>query len=373
MVQILPEVQSFGSMAGAALGGGIQKGVSRTMDMYGQMMQEKHKQDLRMKNIERAKQMSGRGQQQQPHQSIEEQFMQLLPVAEQHKGSELTPQETDEIWKGLQSMSPEQRGMLLSGQQQQMPQQPSQEEDPYAYSDMLSALGEKDMARNEMEKAKISSREKTSHEKLAEPKLQELNDKLRAQKASGMRFKRLEQLSSPELESQFPPGFLVGMLSKDGELRPTFASQISPDAQEFVKLISDEITGAKDTFGARVTNFDLQAYMKRLPSLINSPEGRRRVLRDIQILNDLNVTHDQGVLDIVDRYGGPGKISISKAERIFDKENASKIDQLTQEFINPEKTEFQDLPDAARYRGREIEDPETKQKFRSNGSEWVPV
>jgi hypothetical protein len=374
MVNVLPEVPGFGSSMGAALGGGIQKGASRATDFAMQMAMEKQKQALRMQNIEKAKQMTGRGQGQQPQQSLEQQFMQILPIAEQYKGSELTTQETDEIWQGLQQMSYEQRGMLLQGKQQPMGQQGSQqEEDPYAYADMLSALGERDMAHNEMKKAEIGSRERMGHEKLAEPKLQELNDKLRTQKASGMRFKRLEQLSSPELENQFPPGFLVGMLSKDGELRPTFASQISPDAQEFVKLISDEMTGAKDTFGARVTNFDLQSYMKRLPSLINSAEGRRRVLRDLQIMNELNVSHDQGVLDIIDRYGGPGKISISKAERIFDKENASKIEQLTQEFINPEKTEFQDLPDAARYRGREVIDPETKQKFRSDGSQWVPI
>jgi hypothetical protein len=219
---------------------------------------------------------------------------------------------------------------------------------------------------------KEDERQNFAREQSAEPKLQEIGEKLSGLEESGMRFARLGHLFGPELEEKFPPSFSVGMFTKNGELKPTAASLLSPEAQESVKLISDELSGAKDTFGARVTNFDLQSYMKRLPTLLNSAEGRRRVLRDLRLMNQINQMHHQGVLDIVDRYGGPGKISLSKAEMIYKKEFAPKIKDLREEFINPEKKNFSDLPDPSIYNGRQAIDEETGQKFKSNGKEWIP-
>ena len=79
----------------------------------------------------------------------------------------------------------------------------------------------------------------------------------------------------------------------------------------------------------------------------------------------------EGVLDIMDRYG-PGKISLSKAKQIFRNENKGKINELRSEFINPNKNTFSELPSASRYSNRVVVDPETGQKFRSNGREWLP-
>lgn len=205
----------------------------------------------------------------------------------------------------------------------------------------------------------------------AEPELLEREQKLNHYEQEGARFERLQDLFSPGLENKFPSNLSVGLLTKDGELRPTAAALLSPEAQESVKLIADNLAGAKDTFGARVTNFDLQAYLKRLPSLLNSPEGRRRVLRDLRLMNKLNTNHEQGVLDIVEREGGPGNISLSQAERRYRKENAQEISSIKEEFIRPEKKSFSSQPDPQIYNGRVIEDEETGEKYRSNGKEWV--
>lgn len=208
----------------------------------------------------------------------------------------------------------------------------------------------------------------------AEPDLLERETKLNHFEQEDARFERLQNLFVPELEDKFPSSLTVGLFTKDGELRPSVASQLSPEAQEAVKLIADNLTGAKDTFGARVTNFDLQSYMKRLPTLLNTAEGRRRVLRDLRLMNKLNRNHEKGVLDIVDREGGPQKISISKAERLYRKEHAKEIEDIKKEFVNPERKNFSSLEsiDPKVYQGRVVVDEETGQKFRSNGKDWVP-
>lgn len=211
------------------------------------------------------------------------------------------------------------------------------------------------------------------HEQImkAEPELLEREQKLNHYEQEGARFERLQDLFSPELENKFPSNLSVGLLTKDGELRPTATALLSPEAQEATKLIADNLAGAKDTFGARVTNFDLQSYMKRLPSLLNSPEGRRRVLRDLRLMNTLNTNHQKGVLEIIEREGGPGSISLSQAERRYRKEHAQEIADIKEEFIRPEKKSFSKQPDAKIYQGRIIEDEETGEKYRSNGKEWV--
>lgn len=244
--------------------------------------------------------------------------------------------------------------------------------DPFAQAKAAALLDQPHLARIFTEEGKQARKEAFARESQAEPKLQEKEEKLRNLNLQGMRFDRLEQLFQPELENKFPSSFKVGLLTKDGELRPAAAALLSPEAQESTKLIADELTGIKDSFGARVTNFDIQSYMKKLPTLLNSAEGRRRVLRDLKLMNQINRDEYEGVLGVIDRYGGPGNISISKAERIFKKEYAPKMKELREEFVNPDKKSFSQLPSAGMYAGRQLVDEETGQKFRSDGKDWIP-
>lgn len=280
----------------------------------------------------------------------------------------IAAQRKQKMVMSLLGMNPEQAQSQESGQGQ--PTRQSQQ-DPFSRAKAAAVLGEHTLSRVFSEEGKIVEKGRLAKEAAAEPKLLEMEDKLRGLEQSGMRFERLSELFSPELEGKFPSALTSAAFTKDGELRPTAAALLSPEAQESVKLVADELSGAKDTFGSRVTNFDLQSYMKRLPTLLNTPDGRRRVLRDLRLMNDINKMHSEGVLDIIDKHGGPGGISVSKAERMFRKDFAPRIKELREQFVNPDKTEFSELPSASMYSGRAVMDPETGQKFRSNGKEWV--
>ncbi len=216
-----------------------------------------------------------------------------------------------------------------------------------------------------------NQKERFQRSKEAEPELLKISDKLSTLKNEEMHFDRLNTLFSPELQDKFPPAGLVALFTKNGELSAFGQSQLSPEAQEAVKLITDQIKGAKDTFGARVTNFDAQTFLKTLPNLLNSPDGRRRVLRDLKMINEINQMEEQGILDVIDRNGGPENISVSKAKRIFSKEFEPKRKELAQEFANPEKKEFNAPPNPANYNGKRLQDEHGK-IFISNGKEWVP-
>ena len=89
-------------------------------------------------------------------------------------------------------------------------------------------------------------------------------------------------------------------------------------------------------------------------------------------MNKINQDQANGILDVVDRYGGPSKISISKAKQIYKKENIRNIEELRKAFKYPEEFPFTELTDfnASLYPGVTIEDPETDQTFTSNGRTW---
>jgi hypothetical protein len=106
----------------------------------------------------------------------------------------------------------------------------------------------------------------------------------------------------------------------------------SPEAQRYVKTLNDFTTNAKDSYGARVTNFDLQQFMRRLPTLANSEEGRAQILKQMQIINEINSTREQAIQDIIDQHGGIRKIDYDRAERMAEKKSNSKIAQLKSEF-----------------------------------------
>lgn len=112
-------------------------------------------------------------------------------------------------------------------------------------------------------------------------------------------------------------------------LIPQFAS---PEAQRYLKTINDFTKNAKDSYGARVTNFDIQQFLKRLPTLANSEEGRRQLGRQLTIMNNINLAREEELQSVIDEHGGIRNIDFDEAERIADKRSASKVAGLKKEF-----------------------------------------
>jgi len=220
------------------------------------------------------------------------------------------------------------------------------------------------------ESLKTRSKKETEYFKFNEPKLAELSQNERKTDLENARFSRMEQLFSDP--SKFPSPLLASIFSKDGQINDVIYSQMTPEAQEAVKLIVDSTSNIKDTYGSRVTNFDLQTYLKKLPSLLMSPEGRQRVIRDLMTINDINQLHNRGIQEIFEDVGGSDKIPFSKAESIFKKKYGSQIERMMKDFITPERKVFTDRPDPKQYLGKKIKDKDTDEIFISDGENWIP-
>ncbi len=177
---------------------------------------------------------------------------------------------------------------------------------------------------------KVSGRKEESRYKANLPLYQAAQKKLQSAELEDASIKRLMTLNEG---GNLPEGIGRWNVSfKDGELLVPFASH--PDAQAFVKTINDFTVKAKDSFGARVTNFELERFMKRLPGLLNSEEGRRVILRQMEIITELNVMKDRGIIDVFDAKGGLRNIDYDRATTLAKKQNKPQIEKLRKEYIN---------------------------------------
>lgn len=127
----------------------------------------------------------------------------------------------------------------------------------------------------------------------------------------------LERLQSLEDSGKLPVGMEKWNINpKTGEL--LLPATASPESQLYVKTINDFITKAKEIFPGRVTNFDLEAFMKRLPQLSNSPEGRKLILKQMELTNKIAFLRDEALKETYDHYG-VGEISSVEAKKIANK------------------------------------------------------
>ena len=118
-----------------------------------------------------------------------------------------------------------------------------------------------------------------------EPKLIETNDKIQSLDNEKADFDELGALIN---RGNLPNRWVAAWFTKDGSLTPVGQATLSADAAQFQKVIVRQLSHAKDTFGARVTNFDASKFLEGLPSFLNSPEGMQQILEGLQKVNEIN-------------------------------------------------------------------------------------
>lgn len=154
-------------------------------------------------------------------------------------------------------------------------------------------------------------------------------EKGRGLKVEERSLKQLERLNNT---GKLPKGLgRLNISPKTGEL--VFPAAATPESQLFVKIINDFTTKAKDSFGARVTNFEIDRFMKRLPSLANTASGREMVLNQMQVINNLDQLNYDSLKEVYNKYG-LGNINAEDAEQIAESIRTPKEEKLLEEYDN---------------------------------------
>jgi hypothetical protein len=159
---------------------------------------------------------------------------------------------------------------------------------------------------------------------------------------------------------------------------------LNPQSEEFQKLSQDFLRDAKDIFGGRVTNYEASAFLKAIPTLSNSKDGRKRIINNLKTFFKGKVIKDDIRRDLTNKFRG--KPPIDLLDRI-EEEAAPKTEQLYkkmdllggQNIIGKSKG----LPQANDPRfwdtktgtptTKRIRNPKTGEVMISNGKEWSVV
>ncbi len=105
---------------------------------------------------------------------------------------------------------------------------------------------------------------------------------------------------------------------------------VPPEVQQYVKTLNDFLIDAKAYFGNRVTNFDIQSFKSRLPSLLNSASGRRVIIKQMQLMNDLQHIHGKTLEDGLKHYGR--NASYSDIVAVTDEKVAAQEQEIIQKI-----------------------------------------
>ena len=79
----------------------------------------------------------------------------------------------------------------------------------------------------------------------------------------------------------------------------------SADAQEFDKLSKDFIKNVKQFVGtSQITQGEIQLFLDTVPTLLQSDEGKKAVIRNMKIMNKIALAKNDAMENIIDEHGG---------------------------------------------------------------------
>lgn len=76
------------------------------------------------------------------------------------------------------------------------------------------------------------------------------------------------------------------------------------DTQEFNKISKDFLKEAKSIFGSRLTDTDVKAFLQTVPTLLNSDEGKKRVIYNLKSFNEAAKLRKEVADKIIEENGG---------------------------------------------------------------------
>jgi len=343
MIQVLPKVRSFGEEFGRALGTGAGQGLSEGLE------ERRHKKSLSESNAAYKKNYDI------DLEGIEDPAERKTIIAEKLRGQ--TKREQDEfespkekqyydilertygkqfadLWKGASeggrtallktALDLGQRGINFGEQLMQNAPEKNQQQ-----PEMMNEEENKIVPKTIDYDKGLTPRERTQRQEHRYatnlPYFQESNAKIKSYESEKDNIGILKEIS-PQIGSIER----LNINPQTGELiLPALASA---EAQRYVKTINDFTRNAKDSYGSRVTNFDLVQFLKRLPTLANTEEGRRQIIEQLEIINDLNLMREQALHDVIDEYGGIRNIDYDKAEQMADKRIEKKAKEARTRF-----------------------------------------
>lgn len=216
--------------------------------------------------------------------------------------------------------------------------------------------------------AKTEQRDVEGRQKRAEKIAEEVNKEYKTAKVTGNAIKSMRNLTE---HGDLSDPKLITILEKFGLDKAPF---ISPDSAVFQKMTNEFLPKAKEMFPGRVTDKDLIQFLKGVPSLTQTKEGRLKLLDILETMNEAGLARYKSLKEIKKEYGDklPNLLSLEVNERSEDALDkiSEKLNTLLgaqpQQAEQKEPVKFEKLE-----KGQTIADKEGQYAF-SNGK-WHVV
>jgi len=158
----------------------------------------------------------------------------------------------------------------------------------------------KERRREEAIEKKLSAEEKRRKEerefemyKLSGPQRKELRDNAKRARDDLHDLNRMTKLQE---EMQLDTPGYVEFLKRSGFDIPAL---MNPGSQEFNKLRQSFLRNMKTYFGARISNQEMEQFLKGIPDLSQSPEGRKRVLAGMKRIARGAITYNDAYNEVL--------------------------------------------------------------------------
>lgn len=185
---------------------------------------------------------------------------------------------------------------------------------------------------------------------------------------NNMRLNRMGKLNE---SGKLIGGLFNSTLKKFGLDLPALKN---PESQEFEKLSTDMLRNAKEIFGARVTNFEMDTFLKSIPTLSQTKEGRERVIRNLKIFNEGATKRLDAMKKIIKANRGTPPYDLGEQ---IEEMIGSDLDKMMSNFVAgaPESGGgMTELPNPNTIKeGRIIIDRATGKRYKNTGIEWEEI
>ncbi len=187
----------------------------------------------------------------------------------------------------------------------------------------------------------------------------------KAAAASDKRLNRMEQLIKKGNLPSAGWGSLLKGLSKGIFGHGIDLSYLThADAQEFDKLSTDFLKDAKAIFGARLTDTDLINFLKTVPSLSQTNEGKLRVINNLKAANAAAKTREDVMKRIISLNGGQRPADL---ELLIEEFSGPELDKLAEQFKEENIPSVENSP-SFQLGGKKQSFAEEIESFRKNPS-----
>lgn len=187
--------------------------------------------------------------------------------------------------------------------------------------------------KEKLEERKLSTKEQAEVNKETLPTYEKVNDIAKAARESDMRLDRIERLLD---KGNVQDNVLIRSLDAAshnkyfGEIAGVIKTIVTNrDTQEFEKLSKDFLRDAKQFFGNRVTQGEVFTFLQTVPSLSQTNDGKKRVIRNMRIFNEGAKLRKQAMDSIIKENGNrrPPNLDSLIEDRI-----GGQLDMLANEF-----------------------------------------